>query len=90
MDVIFDNDKRFHFQCKRVQEFGAAKVGAALRVYTGKAAKKIILLTRIASPQARKAICAAKNWDIWDKEDVVLRIRRLARHEQIRLVDIFF
>ena len=36
VDVIFDNDKRFHFQCKRVQEFGAAKVGEHLGCTPGK------------------------------------------------------
>jgi transcriptional regulator with XRE-family HTH domain len=90
VDVVFDGGKCFHFQCKRVQQFGAAKVRAAVKAYKRKAAKKIILLTRIASPKAREAVRAFKTWDIWDKEDVALQIRHLSKHEQIRLVDIFF
>ena len=90
VDVVFNDGKCFHFQCKRVQEFGAAMVRAAVEAHTRKASKKIILLTRVATPKAREAVRAYKSWDIWDKEDVALRIRSLSKHEQIRLVDIFF
>ncbi|MGA2495770.1 MAG: helix-turn-helix transcriptional regulator [Roseiarcus sp.] len=90
VDVTFNDGKCFHFQCKRTQQFGAAKARAVVSAYTSKAAKKFILLTRVASPKAREAIRDYKSWDIWDKEDVALQIRHLSKHEQIRLVDIFF
>lgn len=93
IDVEFEKGKRFHFQCKRVQEFGAAKVRAAVKALKSnkqRASRNVILLSRIASPRAREAVRAEKNWDIWDKEDIALRIRRLPKHEQVRLVDTFF
>lgn len=90
IDVDFKNGRSFHFQCKRVQEFGAAKVRAAVRAYKRKAEKKVIFLSRIASPKAREAVREFEGWEIWDKEDVSEQVRSLSKHEQIRLVDIFF
>jgi transcriptional regulator with XRE-family HTH domain len=90
IEVTLPGNKRHTFQCKRVDEFGPAKVDKAIRDHTRKAQKKFILLTRIASPQARDAVQRHAGWDIWDKEDVSLRIRSLPKHEQINLVDRFF
>ena len=78
------------YQCKRHKEFGAAKVEAAVKAHVRHADKKVLLLTRIASPQARDAIAVHPDWELWDKEDVAKRIRQLSKSEQIRLVDIFF
>ena len=90
IDVTFSKNKRYTFQCKRVGEFGPAKVHAAVAKHTRTAQKKFIVLTRIASPQAREAIEQHDGWDIWDKEDVSLHIRSLSKHDQIKLVDTFF
>lgn len=79
------------YQCKRHRQFGAAKVEAAVKAHFRHADKKVLLLTRIASPQARDAIAVHPDWELWDKEDVTKRIRRqLSKSEQVRLVDIFF
>lgn len=78
------------YQCKRHQQFGPAKVEAAVKAHARHADKKALLLTRIASPQAREAMAAHPDWELWDKEDVAKRIRQLPMSEQIRLVDIFF
>lgn len=85
-------DGTYHtFQCKRAQEFGPAKVQAAVAAHTREAAKKFILLTRVASPQARQVIRTLPDWSIWDKEDIARIIRqKLSRHEQGQLVDTFF
>jgi transcriptional regulator with XRE-family HTH domain len=78
------------FQCKRTEEFGPQKVHAAVAKHTAKATKKFIVLSRVASPQAREAASAHKGWDIWDKDDLSLKIRELPKVDQIGLVDIFF
>jgi len=78
------------YQCKRHQQFGPAKVEAAVKAHVRRSDKKVLLLTRIASPQAREAMAAHPKWELWDKEDVAKRIRQLPKSEQIRLVDIFF
>ncbi len=84
-------DRTIHtYQCKRHKMFGAAKVEAAVKAHTRRADKKILLLTRIASPQARDALAKHHDWELWDKEGVSKRIRQLPKSEQIRLVDIFF
>src|ERR1700686_3029940 len=56
IDARFENGEAFTFQCKRVQEFGPQKVHAAVAKDTVPASKKILLISRIASPQAREAV----------------------------------
>ena len=48
------------FQCKREREFGPSKVRDAIKAQTIPARKKYILLSRVASPDARKAIKRAR------------------------------
>lgn len=78
------------FQCKRVDEFGPQKVHAAVARHAAVADKKFLLLSRVASPQAREAISQHKDWDIWDRDDISLRIRQLPKEAQRRIVDTFF
>jgi transcriptional regulator with XRE-family HTH domain len=86
----FPNGTSFSFQCKRTDEFGPQKVHAAVAKHTVVAAKKILLLTKVASPQARAAMKEHPGWEIWDREDISYNIRQLSIDEQVRLVDIFF
>ena len=65
------------FQCKRVEEFGPQKVRAAIEEHTAQATQKFLLLSNIASPQSRAAVAAHADWQIWDREDISLRIRSL-------------
>ncbi|UWU66095.1 helix-turn-helix domain-containing protein [Bradyrhizobium sp. NC92] len=92
LDVIatFPDGSTFSFQCKRIDEFGPQKVRDAVAKHTVVAAKKVLLLTNIASPQARAAIKNSPDWEIWDREDISYRIRQLPLADQVRLVDIFF
>lgn len=91
VDVIFPDGTYYTFQCKRVDDFGPKKVHTAVANHTRAATKKHLLLTRIASPQARQAIREYDDWDIWDREDVSRIIRqRLSKDQQIHLVDTFF
>ncbi|MFL6314167.1 MAG: helix-turn-helix domain-containing protein [Terriglobales bacterium] len=80
----------FTFQCKRVQNFGPQHVLSAVAAHTVKADQKVILLSRIASPKAREAAQLHAGWDIWDKEDISLKIHKLPKEAIRRLVDIFF
>lgn len=92
LDIEADlGGNRVHtFQCKRVEEFGRSKVHRAVADHTRKAEKSFLLLSRVASPQAREAIKQHDGWDIWDKEDISLRVRSLPKREQVQLVDTFF
>jgi transcriptional regulator with XRE-family HTH domain len=80
----------YTFQCKRVQEFGPQKVHAAVGKHAVAATKKVLLISRVASPQAREAIRQHAAWDIWDKDDISAKIRRLPKIDQLQLVDTFF
>lgn len=88
--ATFPDGTTFSFQCKRVGEFGPQKVHAAVAKHTVAAAKKVLLLTKVASPQARTAIKDHPDWEIWDREDISYKIRQLPVADQVRLVDIFF
>jgi transcriptional regulator with XRE-family HTH domain len=78
------------FQCKRTEEFGPQKVHAAIAKHTVKAKQKFLLLSRVASPPARNAVRAHKDWHLWDKDDLSAKARSLAKIDQIALVDMFF
>lgn len=84
------DDSLFTFQCKREAQFGAAKVAKAIKEHTIPAKKKHILLSRVASPDARKVIRSARGWDLWDQTDITRLFRTLPKIEQVRIVDTFF
>jgi transcriptional regulator with XRE-family HTH domain len=88
--VTLPNGTKHSFQCKRVEEFGPQKVHAAVAKHTMKANKKVLVLSRVASPQTREALAMHKGWELWDKDDLSLKIRALAKVDQLALVDIFF
>ena len=79
------------FQCKRVQEFGPAKVAKAVQDHSFAAKKSVLLLSCLASPAARAEIAKHASWEIWDIEDMNRRIRQgLSFEEQRELVRVFF
>lgn len=84
------DDGLFTFQCKREAQFGAAKVVKAIKAHTIHAKKKHILLSRVASLDARKEVRSARGWDLWDQTDITRLFRTLPKSEQVRIVDTFF
>lgn len=81
---------RHTFQCKRVEEFGQQRVRAAIAKHTTPATEMFLLLSNIASPQSRAALADHPDWQIWDREDISLRVRSLPQADQRALVDTFF
>lgn len=90
VEAVLEDGTICTYQCKRHKKFGAANVEAAVNAHVRHSDRKVLLLTRIASPQAREAMANHPDWELWDKEDIAKRIRQLPKSEQIRLVDIFF
>ena len=90
IEAVFADGTAHTFQCKREAQFGAAKVLQAIKSQTIAAKKKYILLSRVASPDARKTIRGARGWDLWDQVDITRIFRTLAKAEQVRIADIFF
>ncbi|KPF90587.1 hypothetical protein IP86_25610 [Rhodopseudomonas sp. AAP120] len=88
--VHFSDGNSHSFQCKRVTKFGPGKVRAAVTAHTVVATKKVLLLTKVASPKERAELKSEPDWEIWDREDISHIVRQLPKEEQIRLVDIFF
>lgn len=88
--VTLSNGTKYSFQCKRTEEFGPQKAHAAVAKHTIKANKKVLVLSRVASPQTREALATHKGWELWDKDDLSVKIRGLPKVDQLALVDIFF
>lgn len=91
-DIIVERDDGapFAFQCKQVRRFGPKDVELAISKGSGYSAqKKVLLLARVASPQARESL-KDSGWELWDQDDISREIRKLALSDQINLVDQFF
>jgi transcriptional regulator with XRE-family HTH domain len=82
------------YQCKRYgsrTDFGPAKVSSAMAANTITAKHHYILLTRTATPGARKVVLGNADWSLWDLEDIAEVIRTdLDLDARIQLVDRFF
>lgn len=80
------------FQCKRRQQFGPEEVKKAVEaVPKDFSLANYILLTRTASPDARKKIIDYPGWFLWDDEDISRVIRQqLATDKSVRLIDTYF
>ncbi|KKR56133.1 MAG: Helix-turn-helix domain protein [Candidatus Woesebacteria bacterium GW2011_GWF1_40_24] len=90
---LFSRDKNevLDYQCKRHKQFGPADVKKAINATTFKAKHHYILLSRNASPLAKKEILNYPNWSLWDREDISEKIRNLAnKDDAVRIVDTFF
>ena len=81
---------KWTFQVKRHKQFGPAQVRKAIEGHKRASQKKIIILSRIASPSARDVLRDHPDWELWDKQDLSVRFRRLDPWDQHRLIDIYF
>ena len=90
IEAQFANGDLHTYQCKREANFGPEKVKRAIKGQTIAAKKKHILLSRVASPDARATIRRIPGWDLWDQIDITRIFRTLPKSEQVRIVDIYF
>lgn len=87
------DDERIGVQCKHQKNFGASDVAEAVKAVTSEAnvARGLIALSRTtATPQARIAVHKHPTWELWDGEDLALRVRDLPLDKQLVLIDIYF
>lgn len=81
----------FDYQCKRHKQFGPADIEAAVKKTTFRANHHHLLLSRPASPDARKKIIQYSKWSLWDREDISNKIRYLPNKDvALRIVDTYF
>ncbi|WP_196220426.1 helix-turn-helix domain-containing protein [Alcanivorax sp. VBW004] len=91
VEVIFEDDTCHTYQCKRHAQFGPQKIKRAVEAHTRASERKYILVSCLASPQAREEIKNHANWELWDREDISRHIRlSLSKEEQRILVDVYF
>lgn len=88
--AVFPDGRRMGLQCKRVQQFGPANVAKAVEAYSEPADRKVLVLSRVASPQTAEALRAFAGWELWDKDDLSRMARALPIERQEKLVDIYF
>ena len=90
IEARFANGDLHTYQCKREAQFGPEKVKKAIKAQTVLAKKKHILLSRVASPDARSEIKSKRGWILWDQIDITRQFRTLPKQEQVRIVDVYF
>lgn len=93
IDLIarLENGSQFTYQCKRVNQFGPAKVRAMVEATTIAADRHYLLLSRVASPGARKETAKNPGWVVLDVEDLSSIIRlELVADDSRRLIDTYF
>lgn len=79
------------YQCKQVKQFGKARVAAVVEATDVEADSHFLLLSRIASPDARKEMRRHRGWSLLDVEDISALVRfELAGDDARRLVDTYF
>ncbi|HZK98732.1 MAG TPA: restriction endonuclease [Caulobacteraceae bacterium] len=92
VDVIalLADGRRMGFQCKRAAKFGPAEVKRVVAAFTADADQKVLVLSRVASPQAAEELRKTPGWTLWDRDDVSRIVRDLPVHDQEQLVDLYF
>lgn len=93
IEAIFDNGDICHYQCKRHKNFGPEKVLRTISDYKKEAKNKVILLARVATPDARETIKKffKDGWLLHDVDDISLFVRsKLSKTDQIKIVDVYF
>ncbi|MCJ9668532.1 MULTISPECIES: helix-turn-helix domain-containing protein [unclassified Neorhizobium] len=88
--AILVDGRKFTLQCKQAAEFGPKKVTLAIEADTTASDQKFLVLSRVASPDARAVIEEASGWTLWDRDDLSRKIRQLPLEDQRRLVRIYF
>lgn len=79
------------YQCKRVQQFGPARVRDVVTVTELEADRHHLLLSRTASPGARKEIDRHPGWRLEDAEDISRAVRfDFDPDDARRLIDTYF
>jgi transcriptional regulator with XRE-family HTH domain len=79
------------FQCKREKQFGPTDVKNAVEAVRVSANEHFLMLTRVASPGARKEISKHDSWKLWDVEDISRAVRvRVPLDAAVRLIDTYF
>ena len=91
-DVVAQTDGRIlaGFQCKRRRQFGPEEVRAAVGAAKVDVDDSFIVLTRVASPDARIEIAKHSGWTLWDVEDVSREVRALPLDDAVRIIDTYF
>lgn len=92
IEVAFPRGKRHVYQNKRHRKFGAKKITAAVKALKDKKASlAVILLSRVASADARRAIRRYPKWQLWDSDYISRVVRQdLLPEQQLQLVDTYF
>ena len=83
-------DRLWVIQCKQMARFGPGDVRDVIAKVTIAAERKILALSRIASPKAAAIIDETPGWSLWDLNVLSRAIRALPGEDQDRLVDTYF
>lgn len=89
--AVLKDGTRIALQCKRAEAFGPRDVEKVVEKATRDVERRILVLSRVASPQTGEAVRHHPGWELWDKATLSRLIRtELSLADQARFVDIFF
>lgn len=77
-------------QCKRVAQFGPARVDKAVREAKKQADTGYIFVSRIVQPAAYEQMLKYPGWELWDKNTLSHRVHDLPEPDKARIVDRYF
>ena len=77
-------------QCKRVAQFGPARVNKAVLDAKTKTDMAYIFVSRIIQPAAYEEMLKHPGWELWDKNTLSHRVHDLPEPEKARIVDRYF
>ena len=77
-------------QCKRVAQFGPARVDRAVRDAKIQADTGYIFVSRIVQPAAYEQMLKHPGWELWDKNTLSHRVHDLPESDKARIVDRYF
>jgi hypothetical protein len=92
IDIFADlnNSERWVFQCKRYKKYTEGQAQKAIQTTTYPANRYILLLSCEATSKVRDEVDKHPNWDVWDVQDISLKVRELPPDVARRLVETHF
>ncbi len=91
IDAVADEGvKHVGFQYRRVKQYGPTAFAKTVSDVTYKADDYVVVIARRASSLTRKAVRKKRKWELWDQEDVSVKVRSLPEAKSWRLLGQYF
>jgi hypothetical protein len=79
LEIRFANRRKGSAQCRQRAKFGKSDFTKAVAENAYEGTRHIVVTSAVASVRARKASKATPGWELWDIDDIGVRVRSLDR-----------